>query len=166
MKQLILPVLLVGMGVGCTGDYPSAVQVPSPTYTIAGRSGCYTVSGLIEQSGLFPVFAGTISGDIEGSVTTTSDPASLDASGKVSFSSGEQTWKVTGGSLTALIGGTVRLAIRSEVAFAQFPVGQLHTTARVIEGAASGNLSYHGTFDVTLPPPFHGRVEYHGVVCP
>jgi hypothetical protein len=165
MRRFIIPALLAGVA-GCGGDHPTAENVPAPTYAMAGQSGCYAVSGLIEQSGLFPLFAGSISGDIEGTVATVLDPAAGGTSGRVSFSSGEQTWEVTGGVVSELIGGSVRLVLRTEIVFAQPPVGRNNTSATVVEGAASGNLTYQGTLAVIPPPPFDAEVEYRGVICP
>lgn len=166
MKNPILPLLVAGLVVSCTEDAPTALEQLAPGFAVAGSSGCYTVSGEIAQSGLAPSFSGTISGDIEGDVSTQLDPASTRAAGRVRITSADHTWQVTGGNVSELIGRTVRLTLQSEVVFAQPPVGRVNTRATVIEGAQAGNLTYHGTLDASPPPPTAVNVQYHGVVCP
>ena len=99
-------------------------------------------------------------------MSTNLDPASLVTSGSVSFVSGEQTWEVTGGIVSELIGRTVRLALEGRTVFAQPPVARNNSTAKVIEGADSGNLTLHGTLAAIPPPPFDTQAEYKGVICP
>ena len=166
MKRSLAALAVIVLAVACSRDPATAPDQGVPTFAAAGNSGCYTVSGEIAQMGSFPFFSGTISGDIEGVVSTQLDPASVRATGVVRSNSGEQTWQVTGGTVPELIGRTVRLALETEVVFAQPPVGRNNTTARVIDGAQRGNLTYHGTLNTTPPPPFASRVEYHGVICP
>ena len=101
-----------------------------------------------------------------GTVVTQIDPASRRVAGKVTFTSGVQTWQVTGGTVTELIGRQVRLTLDSEVVLAQPPVARNNTTARILDGAESGNLTYHGTVDTSPPPPFALTVQYRGVICP
>lgn len=166
MKGPFLPLPVLVLVVGCSRDLPTGMDVLVPSFATAGSSGCYTVSGEIAQSGLFPSFSGTISGDIEGSVSTQLDPATVRAAGSVRFNGGEQTWQVTGGNLPELIGRTVRLTLETRIVFAQPPLGRNNTTATVIDGAEAGNLTYHGTFNSSPPPPFAVHVEYRGVICP
>lgn len=166
MKNPILPLLVAGLVVSCTEDAPTALEQLAPGFAVAGSSGCYTVSGEIAESGLAPSFSGTISGDIEGDVSTQVDPASAHSAGRVIFASAEQTWQVSGGNVPELIGRTLRLALETQVVFAQPPVGRVNTRATVIEGAQAGNLTYHGTLDASPPPPTAVNLEYHGVVCP
>lgn len=166
MKHTTLPLLLVGLVAGCNEDSPNDPYLVSPSFATAGSSGCYTVSGEIAQTGVSPSFSGTISGDIEGDVATQLDPAGAGSAGQVRFSRGLQTWEVTGGNVPELVGRTVRLTVETEIVFAQPPVGRNNTRARVIEGAGSGNLTYHGALNASPPPPFAVRVEYHGIICP
>lgn len=161
-----LAALATVLVVACAPETATSPNELVPSLAAAGSSGCYTVSGEIAQVGVAPSFAGTISGDIEGTVSTRLNPAAARAAGAVRFSAGEQTWQVTGGNVPELIGRTVRLALETEVVFAQPPLARNNTRARVVDGAQSGNLTYHGTFDVAPPPPFDARVEYHGVICP
>lgn len=122
---------------------------------------CQTVSGTIDQSGT--PLSGTISGDIEGTVVTlvTGAPS---AQGAVLFLPGEQTWNVTGGNVTSIIGETIKLEV--DVVGAQVPEIRINTTARIIEGAQKGNLTYHGITDVSNPELTTSHLEYHGVICP
>lgn len=166
MKRSFAVLAMIVLAVACSRDAPTGVDEIGPNFAAAGSSGCYTVTGEIAQVGVFPSFTGSISGDIEGSVTTQLDPTSVRATGAVRSNSGEQTWQVTGGTVPELIGRTVRLALETRVAFAQPPLGRNNTTARVIDGAQAGNLTYHGTLNTSPPPPFDSRVEYHGVICP
>jgi hypothetical protein len=152
--------------VGCSRDAAIGPNEAALAFSVAGASGCHTVSGEIAQSGLAPSFAGTISGDIEGSVSTQLDPTDARVAGRVSFPTAEQTWEVTGGTVPDLIGRTVHLALETEIVFAQPPIARNNTTARVIDGAEAGNLTYHGTLNASPPPPFAVDVEYSGVICP
>lgn len=162
----IVPILAAGLVLGCSSDSATAPSALVPRLVTAGESGCYTVSGSIDQTGQFPSFSGSISGDIEGNVSTQLDPAALAVVGRVYLTSGEQTWQVTGGNVPDLVGRTVRLTLESEIVFAQPPVAQNNTTARVIDGAAGGDLTYHGTLIASPPPPFPNKVGYGGVICP
>ena len=165
MSRAMIALVTVGFA-GCGVDPPTGTQQPEPAFTVAGQSGCYSVVGHIAQAGLFPSFAGTISGDVEGTVSTQGDPGSLRVAGVVVSASATQTWQVSGGSIPALIGRTIQLAIESETVFAQPPLARVNNRAKVIDGAASGRLTYHGTFDTTFPPPFETNVEYRGNICP
>jgi hypothetical protein len=162
----IIPILAAGLALGCLNDSPTAPTGLARKLVTAGGSGCYTVSGNINQTGQFPSFSGTISGDIEGDVSTQLDPAALTVAGRVYLTSGEQAWQVTGGNVPDLVGRTLRLTLQSEIVFAQPPVAQNNTTARVIDGATGGDLTYHGTLIASPPPPFPNSVEYRGVICP
>jgi hypothetical protein len=166
---MVKPILLFavfGLLLGCAADAPSDLDVFAPNFAEAGNSGCHTVSGEIAQTGLAPSFSGTITGDIEGDVSTQLDLASSDAAGQVRFSTAEQTWEVTGGTVPELIGRTVRLTLETEIVFALPPVGRNNTRATVVDGAEMGILTYHGTLNASPPPPFSTHVEYRGVICP
>jgi hypothetical protein len=165
MLKRTLPFLAIGGALACGDRSPTAPPTP-PAFLVAGQSGCHTVSGSIRQVGVFPTFTGTVSGDIVGTVSTQLDPAQQESHGNATFSAGEQTWQVTGGSVLDLIGQNVALALQTEVVFAQPTIGTNNTRARVVAGAKRGHLTYHGALYIVLPPPFVAEVDYHGVVCP
>ena len=166
MTKLIPPSIILGLMLGCAGDAPSGLDEFTPNFAESGNSGCYTVSGTITQTGLAPSFSGTISGDIEGDVATQLDLTSSRAAGQVRFSTADQNWEVTGGTVPELIGRTVRLTLETEIVFAQPPVARNNTRATVVGGAEMGILTYHGTLNASPPPPFATHVEYRGVICP
>ena len=164
MIKYIIPVTLLGVGLGCGGEAPTGTPDSTPNFGVAGSSGCYAVSGTIDQVGTGPnQLSGTISGDVEGSVVTLGGP--IVARGAVLSRPGEQTWEITGGVVDPLIGRTLRFHVEVVLVAAQPPLLRVNTTARVVEGARDGNLTYHGTTDVsTVPATSH--LEYHGVICP
>ena len=163
MRKLFIPLVSVGLSFGCGAEAPTASDGLTPNFMVAGNSGCHTVTGRLIQSGAFPNFQGTISGDIEGTVVTVLDPTSVSAQGVALLVRGDQTWEVTGGTVGGLT--TVHLELSSTQRGAQPPLLGLKTTARVIHGAESGNLTYHGVVDVSGFPTL-SDVEYHGVICP
>jgi len=118
---------------------------------------------VIQQTGVTGSFSGTITGDVLGTVTTQTEQTG--SQGSVSFSTGVQTWEVTGGVIEALIGSTVRLELRNMAIRAQPPVPGLNNSADIIEGATQGILTYHGTLDVSTVP-FTSNVEYRGIIWP
>lgn len=163
MKKSIFPLLVAGLVASCGGDTPTGVAPLTPNFGVAAASGCYTVSGTLDQMGGPDGLAGTISGDLEGYVVTVGGPA--DAQGVVLSRPGEQTWEITGGIVEPLIGTTVELHVEVLAVFAQPPVFRINTKARVVEGARRGNLTYHGTTDVSTVP-ITSYLNYHGVICP
>lgn len=163
MENPIVPLLVAGLVASCGGDTPTGVEPLDPDFGVAGASGCHTVSGALDQVGGPDGLAGTISGDIEGSVATVGGPA--DAQGVVLSQPGEQTWEITGGIVEPLIGTTVQLHVEVLAVFAQPPVFRINTKARVVDGAQRGTLTYHGTTDVSTVP-ITSHLDYHGVICP
>jgi hypothetical protein len=171
MTKYFIPLALLGLTLGCDGDAPTTPENLSPAFAIAGSSGCYTVSGALDQGVDFadpdPVFSGTISGDIEGTVVSviTGPPFSR---GVVGSNPVEQTWEVTGGIVEPLIGE--QLLLENEVlgVFAEPEplVARIRTIARIVEGARRGNLTFHGTTDFTGFPVVTSHLEYRGVICP
>ena len=107
---------------------------------------------------------GTISGDIEGTVVTIGGPAV--EHGVVVSRPVRQTRPITGGIVEPLIGRT--LAIEGDFLgiTAHLPVLRVNTRARTVEGAQRGNLTYHGTTDLSAFPLVTSELTYHGVICP
>jgi len=149
-------------------DNPAGVSTADGVTTLgapatSNAAGCYAVSGNIMQSGAFPLFAGTMTGDIEGTVSTSLDPTSLKFAGVTTHLEGVQQWSVTGGVFGAI--GDVVLEISAVNAAAQFPSIRNNLQARVISGATRGNLTYHGEIDAS-GFPVQIDIDYHGVICP
>jgi len=169
MKKLLIPLLSVGLVVGC-GDAPTGTDGftgtdgLTPNRVVAGNSGCYTVSGVIDQFGT-PTgdFAGTISGDVVGLNQVVAGPVVV--KGAVVFRTVEQTWDITDGIIEPLIGQTLRFEGGFVGTLAHLPLIGVSTTLRVVEGAQKGNLTIHGTTDVSTAPP-SSHLWYNGVICP
>jgi len=160
MKKLLIPLVCVGLAVGC-GDVPTGTDELAPNFGVAGKSGCYTVSGVLEFVGSPPA---TISGDVEANAEIViSTPVHV--GGVVWSRYGKQTWKITGGIVTPLIGKTVvwEYEFLSIWPIGQFPVGTTKSTARLVEGAQRGSFTAHGTYNAFTA---QARQEYHGVICP
>jgi len=156
MKRLLIPLVFVGLAVGC-GDVPTGTDGLTPNFELAGNSGCATVSGAI----VFP--SGTLSGDVIGTVVNAAGP--VVRHGKVVFRPVVQTWTVTGGIVQPLIGRTLVFENAFRGTLAHLPLIGVNTTMRLVAGAQKGNLTLHGTTDVsTVPRTSH--LEYHGVICP
>ncbi|NGP75040.1 hypothetical protein G3570_00230 [Balneolaceae bacterium YR4-1] len=137
------------------------VTVSQSNHWNANNLTCQTVSGSIDQTGT--PLSGTISGDVEGTVVTlvTGPPS---AHGTVLFLPGEQTWEVTGGNVESIIGETIQLEV--DVVAVKPPLLRINTTARIVDGARKGNLTYHGITDLSDPGLATSHLEYHGVICP
>lgn len=163
MFKRIIPLTFLTAALGCGGETPTGMPETNSSSGGAGSSPCYTVSGALDQSGVGAELSGTISGDIEGTVATVGGPVVLN--GVVLSRPGEQTWEITGGEVNPLIGNTLRFDVEVLAIGAQPPVYRINTTARVVEGAQSGELTYHGITDVSTVP-FTSHLVYHGVICP
>ncbi len=164
MIKQIIPLALLGFALGCRGELPTGTQYLTPDFAIAGSSGCYTVSGVLDQAGGPDLLSGTISGDVEGTVVTVAGP--LLVRGAVVFRPAEQTWEITGGIVEPLIGQTLHLEIDFVGITAQLPLLRVNDKVRVVEGARIGNLTFHGTTDLSAFPAVTSSLEYHGVICP
>ena len=161
MKKLLIPLVSVGLAVGC-GDVPTGTDGLTPNFVVAGESGCYTVSGALDMVG--DPLAGTISGDVIGTVANNAAGPFV-VHGEVFFVPVDQTWEVTGGIVEPLFGRTLLFKNAAKGILAQFPLVHINTRMRVVEGAQDGNLTLHGTTDLsTVPNSSH--LEYHGVICP
>ena len=163
MKQTT-PLALLGLALGCRGELPTGTQDLTPNFAVAGSSGCYTISGALDQAGSPVVLSGPISGDVEGTVVSVGGPTVVQ--GAVVFRPVAQTWEVTGGIAAPLIGQTLHLENDFVGITAQAPLLRVNTEARVVDGARMGNLTYHGTTDLSNFPAITSHLEYHGVICP
>ena len=155
MIKYIIALMLLGLALSSHAD--------SPNGGAAGKSGCYTVSGALDQTGQPDgSLSGTISGDVEGTVVTVA--GALDIHGVVVFRPVWQTWEITGGIVVPLIGTSVHFENDFIGILAQLPIIHVNTTMRVADGAQKGNLTLHGWTDMSAGPYSH--LEYHGVICP
>jgi hypothetical protein len=162
MKRLLIPLVFVGLAVGC-GDVPTGTDGLTPNFEVAGSSGCYTVSGVIDQLRTPTGFGGTISGDVEGDIETVGGHVWI--RGAVLSRPIQQTWEVTGGIVEPLIGRTLLLEGTFAGSYAQPPLLTVNTRTRVVHGAQKANLTYHGWTDLSAVPTSN-HMEYLGVICP
>lgn len=175
MRSTFLAIGLSLTSLSCTTDGPTVAQSPpaaellrsasTPSLSAAaGKSGCYTVSGTISETGVFPNFAGTISGDLVGTSNTT---LSFDtrSTGAVIHVPGERTLTITGGSVPELIGVTIHEVFDGLTIDEAHPVSRINERTRIVAGAERGNLTTHGTLDLA-PFPWEVELEYRGVICP
>ena len=169
MKKLLIPLAFVGLAVGC-GDVPTGTEGLTgtdgltPNRVVAGNSGCYTVSGQLAQSGVLPNITGLVTGDIEGDGAIALGPFVV--KGVVVFRPAAMTWQVTGGIVEPLIGQTIHFDMDAVAPLARPPHLKVNYTARVVEGAQKGNLTMHGTSDLSGLPVVNAHYDYHGVICP
>ena len=165
MIRHIISLALLGFALGCRGEVATGTQDLTPNFGIAGSSGCYTVFGALDLAASpGENLSGTISGDVEGTVVNVAGPAVVQ--GAVVFRPVEQTWDITGGIVEPLIGQTPHLQNEFVGVIAQLPLVRVNTRARVVEGARMGNLTLHGTTDLSDPTTVTSHLEYHGVICP
>lgn len=166
MLRSIRSLGLFALALGC-GEMPTASTSHRPPvlFGVAGNSGCYTISGALDQATTQPApLSGTIVGDVEGTVLTRGGPAV--AHGAAVLRPVEQTWNITGGIVTPLIGKTLIFHNEFVGVSAQPPLVQVNTRARIAEGAKMGDLTLHGITDLSAAPVVTSHLEYHGVICP
>ncbi|MFC1639258.1 hypothetical protein ACFL3B_00680 [Gemmatimonadota bacterium] len=163
MNKYFVPLLFAVFYVGCGSDMPTGTDGPMPNFAVAGNSGCFAVSGAIDQEGIGAI-SGVISGDVEGTIATVSGPAVIN--GVVVHRPVEQTWEVSGGTVEALIGETLTFEVDFTGIIQKWPMIRIKNTARVVEGAQKGNLTQHGMTDATAAPWMSVHLQYRGVICP
>ncbi|HEX6058616.1 MAG TPA: hypothetical protein VFZ11_06315 [Gemmatimonadaceae bacterium] len=161
---LVLGSLLAS--VSCQGDTMMATgpDPASAALDVAGTSSCRVVSGVIAETGTFPTFSGTISGDIEGTSATTLS-FDLQRTGAVIHAPAERTIVVTGGSIPELIGRTLHGRAETLSIFDADPLIRLNEHYRLDDGTRRGNLTAHGFLDQSVFP-WALALQYRGVVCP
>jgi hypothetical protein len=164
MIKSIIPLTLLGFALGCSDEVPTGTYDGTPNFVVAGSSGCYTVSGAMDQAGTPALLLGTSSGDVVGTLVTVPGPSVR--RGDALLRPAERTWEITGGIVEPLIGQTLRLEEDVVTIVAQLPLLRVESTSRVVEGARMGNLTLHGTTDVSALPEITSHLEYHGVICP
>jgi hypothetical protein len=164
MNRIVPATLLLGLLAGCSMDAGTGPTQGTAVFATAGASGCYTVSGTISETGVFPSFSGTIAGDLVGTSATT---LSFDvrSTGALRHISGERTLVVTGGAVPALIGRTLHETFDGLTISEAHPVIRIDERTRVAEGVRLGDLTTHGTLD-QAQVPWDVEVAYRGIICP
>lgn len=161
------------IALGCTSDAPTAARtaLPPDGARMVGQASCQSVAFTSDASGTFPLFTGTMAGDLEGTHQTIQDPSTIvvpnDISARVD---GTIVFQVTGGSVPALIGRSFQTSASSWNRFAPDvdpTVGEVGGRVRALDGVSKANLTFHGFVDLTDgTPPFDVHLEWHGVICP
>ena len=140
-------------------------QTPDPA--LGNVSACRSVQFTSHQEGQFPAFAGTVSGDLEGTVDVALG-FEVKFGGVTVHNPSSATWVITGGTVAELIGQTLLTEADAVLSFApgQGAMGLMNGSERVVGGADRGNLTFHGTFDTSGFPLGVVDTEYRGVICP
>jgi hypothetical protein len=145
MKKLLIPLLFAGLAVGCNGD---ALAPPTDDVSLVASvvAGCqavrFDVALVLGPGG----GVGTVTGDLVGTIETEFPNAGV-WHGKAFLNDGIDFIKVGSSSVPGLAGQTIELR---------------HDNMAV---GASGNLTFHGTFDISPPPPFAVDLTYRGNIC-
>lgn len=166
MKKALISVIVVGLMVGCQADVLTNAEASSPAVMDVASSACYAIRGTIDETGVPPDFAGSISGDLEG--TTISTALGNSPTGVVIHTPGTFTYSITGGKVSGLIGTDLRL-VASEIAVIATPADPLVSLVNAtltVRSPGTGHLTLHGSLDFRNFPPAVASLEYHGVVCP
>jgi hypothetical protein len=152
------------LAAACVPESPIAPEVDefAPSFAMSGQSGCYTVSGAISETGVFPNFGGTVSGDLEGTSSTTVEFGR--SNGKVITNPGARTIQVTGGTVPELVGVTLEQSFSGlSINTGAGPI-RINERTSVDSGAARGTLTTHGWLDLTVFP-WEIDLTYSGVIC-
>lgn len=166
MKTPFMLAVFAVLIAGCRGDAPTSTDYPTPNSGALGKSGCYAVRGSIQETGTPPTFAGTISGDLQG--TTFSELIGGFSAGPVNHNELAFTYRITGGVVPELIGEDLQLSASKLVAASTQDnpdISRINGTLSV-ESPGSGHLTLQGSADFTDIPPIVLALEYRGVVCP
>ncbi len=157
-------VLAAALVVGCSETHRNPTESLAPNFD--GASGCYGVKFNIKITPAGMGGAGQITGDLEGSVTSAFDPASLRFVGATLMNGGTYSWSVTGGVIPGL--GEFETEFDNINILVDRPgsyYGSEHNGKhRALSGVKTANLTYHGTFR-QLPTPLVDQ-DYNGVICP
>jgi len=165
MRRIARALTAVGFtAIACTGDAPTQPVSPGPgaTLVVAPEERCFAVTGTVSETGVFPSFAGTISGDLVGTTATTA--IAVRFTGRAAHQLIERTVLITGGSLPELVGRTLHESIDATVVFPS-TFTRLNDNVTVDEGVRLGNLTEYGSLDASTVP-WTVELQYHGAVCP
>jgi hypothetical protein len=166
MKKLLIPLLFAGLAVGCNGD---ALAPPTDDVSLVASvvAGCqavrFDVALVLGPGG----GVGTVTGDLVGTIETEFPNAGV-WHGKAFLNDGIDFIKVGSSSVPGLAGQTIELR-HDNMAVGAPGLGALaringHGTIVSPENV-SGNLTFHGTFDISPPPPFAVDLTYRGNIC-
>ena len=162
---LVVPGVLATALVGCADTTPVGPTV-SPTFGVAGKSGCYTVQFSVAFVPTnFPTFTSALTGDLEGTADLTFDLPFV-THGKAVFGDAQIDWNLTGGIIAE-----VPLAFRTEGTAKTLFLNdndplllETHDRQKAVDGVRKANLTGHGVTDITGSQVT--RLDYHGVICP
>lgn len=166
MKMPFTLLLCAGLAVSCSGDMPTSSDGLTSNLGVAGNSGCYNVRGTINETGIPPIFEGTISGDLVG--TTEANVEATFSTGPVNHNALAFSYHITGGIVLELMNEYLQLTTSKLTAiFAQDnpDVARINGSLKV-ESPGSGRLTLNGSADFTGLPLVVLSLEYRGVVCP
>ena len=165
MKKLLIPLVCVGLAVGC-GDTPTGTDATgtdglTPKLAAAGKSGCSTVNFRVVFTALSPVeFTGVVTGDLVGTNYSVFDLSTHVVRGVKTRVKATVEWWVTHEDMGDL--HFITLANGGMTADPNDPnVVTLHSTERALSGVRIANLHDSGTFTAT-----GALLEYGGVICP
>jgi len=173
MKRPTFVIILVLVGaawnLGCSRSSgsvsPLSPVAASAAPAIVGESKCETVHFFAHLAGRFPNFSGTLTGDLEGTVAAQLD-LDFEKTGVVYHNPGTETWTIQNSTVPALTGQTIHVESDGVVVQApgQAPTFRMNGRSRILDGPVTGNLTWHGTFDVSVFP-IAVELEYRGPVC-
>lgn len=163
MNKKILTALCILMILSIPGVTPaSGAELPGAAQP-SEVNRCYAVQGAIYQSvNEDGNLAGTISGNLVGNVLTIGGFPEIH--GIVIFRDIVQYWEITGGDIEDLTGTTLVFENEFRGILNDYPLMIVNTTATLIEGADSGNITLHGW--TSLAPVVENYLEFHGEICP
>jgi hypothetical protein len=165
MKYRIPSIALAAfVTIGCSETQRDPTDAFTPTFD--GASGCYSVKFNIKITPAGMGGEGQITGDLEGSVITAFDPASLRFVGATLMNGGTYSWSITGGVVPGL--GEFETQFENINILVDRPgsrFGSEHNAKhRALSGVKKANLTAHGTFR-PVPTPLVDQ-DYNGVICP
>ena len=155
---------------GCSTDAPT-LTAPGAPHLAADGARCYAVAFTTDMSGSFPTFAGPMTGDLEGTLRLVQDGRTVVFPNEIlARVDGTVDIEVTGGSVPALVGRSLRGSVVSWNRFASDgdpERAEVGGRVKGVDGGEALNLTMHGWVDGIDPtPPFQVYLEWHGVICP
>lgn len=150
-----------------------AAEAPAGSEAVTSFSsgpGCRTVEYDTAGSptGTPGVFAGVVTGDLEGTFTQVFDVTSITLAGVTVHNSGTFYWEITGGVFPDLESFTTHFDNANILLDRPGSPGTLFENKgkhRALSGVSKANLTYKGTSD-TVPSPPVINWHYQGVICP
>ena len=164
MKKLLIPLVCVGLAVGC-GDTPTGTDATgtdglTPKLAAAGKSGCSTVNFRVVFTALSPVeFTGVVTGDLVGTNHSLFDMSTYVVHGVKTKVKATVEWWVTHEDMGDL--HFITLANGGMTADPNDPVVTVHSTERAVWGVRIANLNDSGALTAT-----GADLDYRGVICP